>query len=877
MKKIITFAVSLVLAAFFMCSGLCAFALTFNGTTSASGDGSSTTASTGGYSIPTTVVNNTNRAVAYRFSVINKSGQTVKNAVDMFRKATRVGDDRPYHTYSKFETKYSKPYLKANYTKLKVPTTTETTGCVYDETWGLYLPEATTGLKAWCTDAHISVILSKKWSIKVSDLEENRWAVLAEPMFPLQIGGANHTLTVTEIAAYGASKFGSKSDGGSSNNSNSWSFISNYTNMHMPNSLRLTKTYVGLTAVESKATSRLTFGTIISSGYGCAVLYGSYLSLPNQYTLNVNGYLDAVSKGNTSGYGTFDVYINGKLVSDDVTDFSKKLNEGTTYAIKGAKVTAGHTYNGITSSSAALSGTVKTNTTVVLSFTTNTYKLNVNGLLDGVSKGNTSGYGTFDVYIDKELKANNVTDYSATLKYGTAYVIKDIKAITGHTYNGLASGSSAVSGTVKAAVTPVLSFSTESYTVDVNGVINNLIQNNINGYGTFDVYIDGVLDSDDVNDFNKKIKYGSKYTVTDIKALGDASYCGTVSDITGLGNSTGKTFPQTANELSGTVSENGVYVFLEYAKESGVQIVAVDANAPYKENTDVVTSCWVVNPSETEYIPDSNLKVQMTVKSPNGEEIEKQTKSVVVPKIDKNLCYFKWSVPKGHKGENISIVFTAKDDKKEYFETESEYATQGYDLFEAEDTKFEGKAPDDFEVPKEPECDIGYATWWEYVYEDNGFVKKQYAVGINAIENEKCEAVNSPSAEVKDEMLNIKSGYGFSLSAGDEKVYYAENEIPKDNMITDCQYVSALFPEYKYILSAGKSETLEKQNGLWQFRKSENKEAVHYTPIYYPDGKYTVLIQKSDFWTPSGMVTSKSTSKMNIEDSVYSDWYISHK
>ncbi len=874
MKKIITLAVSLVLAAFCIC-GFSVSALTFNGTTSASGDGSSTTASTGGYAIPSMLADNSNRAVGYRFSVVNKQGGTAKTPMDMFRKKTRVGDDRAYQKYEKFKTKYPKTYLKANYTKLKISTTTDTTGCVFDETWKLYLPESTTGLKAWCTDAHIGTILSKKWSIKVSDLKTNRWAILVEPLFPVKIENTYHTLTVSEIASYGAAKFGASSNGGSSSNSNSWGFISNYTNMHLPNSLRLTSTYLGLTAVSSKSTSRISFSSILSKGYGSALLYGSYLSLPDQYTLNVNGYLDGTSNGTTSGYGTFDVYIDGKLVSDNVTDYSKKLDEGTTYTIKDIKAKTGHTYNGITSSSAALSGTIKANATVVLNFTTNSYLLNVDGLLDNVSSGALTDYGTFDIYINGKLSKNDVDNYYQHVKYGTTYTIKDIKAKTGKTYNGLSSG--VLSGTVKSDTTTVLSFSTGKYTVDVNGVVNKLIQNNISGYGTFDVYIDGVLDSDDVTDFCKSIKYGSTYTVTDIKAEKDAEYKGNVTDTSGLGNSTGKTFPQKANGLSGTVTTSGVYVFLEYQKDSGVQIVPVVANAPYRENTDVVTSCWVVNPSETEYIPSDNLKVEMTVKSSDGEEILTQIKDTVIPKEEKNLCYFKWSVPNGLNGEKVNVSFTAFDDTKEHFTAESEYETQEFELFESEDTDFEREAPSDFEVPEISEHNIGYATWWEYVYENNGFIKKQYAVGINALENEECEAVNSPSAEVKDGILNLKSGYGFSVSVGDEKVYYEEHEIPKDTMITDCGYVKALFPEFKYLWENGKSETLEKRNGLWKFRKLAHRESVHYTPIYYPDGMYTALIEKSDFWTPAGMVTSTGTVKINIEETAYSDWYISHK
>ena len=52
------------------------FALTFNGSGSAAGDGSSTTNSRGGYAIPDMLANNSNRAVGYRFTVMQRKVRT---------------------------------------------------------------------------------------------------------------------------------------------------------------------------------------------------------------------------------------------------------------------------------------------------------------------------------------------------------------------------------------------------------------------------------------------------------------------------------------------------------------------------------------------------------------------------------------------------------------------------------------------------------------------------------------------------------------------------------------------------------------------------------------------------------------------------------
>ncbi len=92
---------------------------------------------------------------------------------------------------------------------------------------------------------------------------------------------------------------------------------------------------------------------------------------------------------------------------------------------------------------------------------TQSYYLDVNGLLDGENSGNTDNYGTFDVYIDGVQKANDVTDYYIQWPTGTKYEIKDIKAIGGHVYNGVVEGS--LSGTIGSSKVNIrLSFSTPS-------------------------------------------------------------------------------------------------------------------------------------------------------------------------------------------------------------------------------------------------------------------------------------------------------------------------------------------------------------------------------------------------------------------------------
>ena len=98
--------------------------------------------------------------------------------------------------------------------------------------------------------------------------------------------------------------------------------------------------------------------------------YSGRATSTSYYYLDVNGWLDGANSGNLSNYGTFDVYINGTRVADDVTDFYQQYSAGTTYKIDDIKSKGIHTYHGVHSGS--LSGTIGSgNVSVCLNFRTN--------------------------------------------------------------------------------------------------------------------------------------------------------------------------------------------------------------------------------------------------------------------------------------------------------------------------------------------------------------------------------------------------------------------------------------------------------------------------------------------------------------------------
>ncbi len=120
---------------------------------------------------------------------------------------------------------------------------------------------------------------------------------------------------------------------------------------------------------------------------------------PAEYYLDINGYIDGASSGGISPAGTADVYINGAIVSDDITDYYEKHYAGTTYEIKDIKANTGYRYIGVRSG--ALSGTLNSTTTIILEFE----RIKCTVKISAGSGGTVTGEGTYKYGEQVTIKA----------------------------------------------------------------------------------------------------------------------------------------------------------------------------------------------------------------------------------------------------------------------------------------------------------------------------------------------------------------------------------------------------------------------------------------------------------------------------------------
>ena len=109
----------------------------------------------------------------------------------------------------------------------------------------------------------------------------------------------------------------------------------------------------------------------------CRLVSDSGTEPTNTYTLDVNGWLDSAEHDNLENYGTCDVRIKRPgedwfTWTNDKNDYYESLPAGTQYSIEDIRPVGIHSYHGLYSGGAnSLSGTLNSNTKIMLSFRTN--------------------------------------------------------------------------------------------------------------------------------------------------------------------------------------------------------------------------------------------------------------------------------------------------------------------------------------------------------------------------------------------------------------------------------------------------------------------------------------------------------------------------
>lgn len=317
-------------------------------------------------------------------------------------------------------------------------------------------------------------------------------------------------------------------------------------------------------------------------------------------------------------------------------------------------------------------------------------------------------------------------------------------------------------------------------------------------------------------------------------------------------------------------------------------IQTITPNSDYRTGMTVITSFRIYNNSRHDIIPDHDNTVSFEVYYYDGSSkiviASSRWTQAVIPAYGNNLVYFKWIVPQYLSGKSVyckAVVNSNNtiDESNNSNNTTTLIRTVASVLkSQTPDTQYEAYKPNGFTIPSPPSLSAGTATWNLWVYSNGKFTKKYYGIGISSTAPAISPDEDNPSAEYKDDQWQMKSGYGIYLNYAPELAKINGYTKPEISAYTGVQRVEASFPEFKYTKKVGNFRSTEKYGGVWVFVRNtpaDQKDRLHFTPLWYPNGNYIVSVTATDVWTPAGMISAvRNSNSIKIVDSAYDDWYV---
>ncbi|MBQ6117840.1 MAG: InlB B-repeat-containing protein [Clostridia bacterium] len=833
----------------------------------------------GAYLVPSSSVDH---LVGYRFSWLTEGSGGVysrKTALDVYYNGYNPNSDWGYHIKATVNgTTYrnlSKYEYKRWFDSISISREYYTSSSYYKycnrTDIPIVLPADEDAMTEWGKqDDNINIILNKMSpGATVASMDSTDF-VFIEPIYRVKIENTNYCITVTEMGLIGCVVCSKDSTGYEGVGFGSgWLTIRRYTNLNWPDALKTDDSHAGISA-GTTLTSATTFENMVKKGYGLMVIWNrnphhlltvyyktgtgdpslkigtGYKLLPD-FTDYYSSYIRTASNGYFSQSVTYNnslTLMNGSgsgfKMTRDYYEFSKWQKEGT-YSY----YTGGAVYKASELSYAAASGDAEITLEAVWTPKVYTITYDLNGGNIGGSTTNPTQKYTYetDVYIGNyttgakaytvPTKAN--CDFSgwkyngSTIGYWTKGSVYANRYNKGYQEHG--------NVTLTAQWTP-------KYTVtyDANGGTG------APGQQIKTHNVDLTLSS------TKPTRKQYNFTGWNTKADGK----GTAYSPGGL---------YTKNE--------NVILYAQWQPDYQLSLQMIKPNAAYREGTDVISSFYLINGGT--YDVTQKDKISVVFKVYKGSSVIKTVtlSEVVVPGKDKNLIYLKWTVPSSLGGSKLYIsAEIAETGKANYGLIKNEYASCPYTVFATPDTQYEAAVPTGFKAPSVPSASNTAKQWTQWVYESGAYKKVTYGIGISdAAVTVTPDA--SANATKKSGVWIMKSGYGIGISIVNGTKTVSGCATPASSAYTNAQYTVATFPEFKYQQTANNCRTLQLVSGQWMFRQNGTYGKLHFTPLWYPDGSYTVHILQSDMWTPAGMISRAANSNaVTISGSAYDDWSI---
>ena len=303
-----------------------------------------------------------------------------------------------------------------------------------------------------------------------------------------------------------------------------------------------------------------------------------------------------------------------------------------------------------------------------------------------------------------------------------------------------------------------------------------------------------------------------------------------------------------------------------------------DYDYEYRVDTDVITPVTLYAGSEIN--PDGPATVTFTIKGSTY-----RMSNIVIPEGDSQLAWVKWHTP----SEPQDITITVRTNRGTLSQTTIKAKVvdlSGNDPPDPKATDTAGSWRPSSVPSREQKSYAAWSVWWAqwhpyWVWHSTGdgdgywvdegwydFFRDNYSASMTAT------ARIEPDEKVPTAAGNtMKSGYGVSNTV----TATVSTSAPMSHY-TYGQTVVSYFPEFNYTtywrlldrLSSGRTARFQFTENIY----STYKQRVHFSPVWFPDGSYTVNTHVMDIWTPAGMLCANLTDSVTISGSLYDDWHI---
>lgn len=303
-----------------------------------------------------------------------------------------------------------------------------------------------------------------------------------------------------------------------------------------------------------------------------------------------------------------------------------------------------------------------------------------------------------------------------------------------------------------------------------------------------------------------------------------------------------------------------------------------DYDYEYRVDTDVITPVTLYAGSEIN--PDGPATVTFTIKGSTY-----RMSNIVIPEGDSQLAWVKWHTP----SEPQDITITVRTNRGTLSQTTIKAKVVDLSSNDPPDPKATDTAGSwrPSGVPgREEKSYAAWSVWWAqwhpyWVWHSTGdddgywvdegwydFFRDNYSASMIATTRIEPDEKN-PTASGS----TMKSGYGINNTV----TATVSTSAPMSHY-TYGQTAVSYVPEFNYTtywrlldrLSSGRTARFQFAENIY----STYKQRVHFSPVWFPDGSYTVNTHVMDIWTPAGMLCANLTDSVTISGSLYDDWHI---